>query len=189
MPIDINELLKEFNDLYRNPDQNIPDDIDAIIVLAGDRPPTQGENISRIKYAIFLLKKLKKDIPIIFSGITEEKETVVNLMIGLGVPQKLYHFQDCGRFGITNTKTQFETLASDPLIKDFKNLAIITSTYHIPRVKRTAGKFLSPKTRFVVVADSEDWKTYNSFLMVMDEIERILKYSTKGDILTYPRQF
>lgn len=187
MQIDTNELLKEFDDLYRNPKQNIPADADAFVILTGDRPPMQGENVSRIKYAVNLLRKFRKDIPVIFSGITEEKETAINLMISLGIPKKLCHFQDCGKFGVVNTKTQFETLISDPLTKDLKNLVIVTSTYHVPRVKRTAGKFIPTQTQFVVVGDPEDWKTYNSFLVIMDEIEKIIKYFAKGDILERPR--
>jgi uncharacterized SAM-binding protein YcdF (DUF218 family) len=180
------ELLKEFMDLYKNP-PTVSEDIDGIIILAGDRPPAQGENVSRIKYAETLFKKLNRDLPVFFSGITGEKETITNLMISFGLPKENCFFQDCGKFGITNTKIQFETLASDPLTKDCKNLAIVTSAYHIPRVKRTAGKYLQSETKFIVVANIEDWKTYNSFLMVMDEIEKIVKYSVKRDILERPR--
>ena len=181
--IDTKELLEEFIDLYKNPPQNIPSNTEAMFILAGDRPPIQGENVSRIKYTLTLLKKLKKNIPIIFSGITEEKETAINLMISLGIPKEICHFQDCGPFGIANTKTQFETFITDPLTRNIKSFTIITNTCYIPRVKRTAGKFLSPKIQFTVIGDPKDWKLNNSFLLVISEIEKIEKYSAKGDIL------
>jgi uncharacterized SAM-binding protein YcdF (DUF218 family) len=185
--INTSELLEEFVNLYKNSNQGVPANTDALVILTGDRPPAQEENISRIKYAVTLLKKLRKDTPVIFSGITEEKENAVNLMINLGVPKENCYFQDCGKFGIANTKTQFETMVSDPLTKDFKNLVIVTSTYHIPRVKRTAGKFLPLKTRFVVIGNPKDWKIHNPFPMIMNEIKKIIKYSTEGEISERPR--
>lgn len=184
--MDTTELLKEFEDLYKN-QQEIPDWIGAIIILAGDRPPMQGENLSRIKYAATILKQFRKNIPIIFSGLTGEKGASINLMISLGIPKETCHFQDCGELGVTNTKIQFETLVTDPLIKNLGNLVFVTNSYHIPRVKRTAGKIFPLETNFVVIGDPEDWKTYNSFMNIMDEIKKIIEYSAKGDILERPR--
>ncbi len=179
------ELLKEFEDLYKNP-PTAPKDADAIIVLQGALDPKE-EDIYRVKCGLNILNSLERSVPVIFSGITESQDEKLALMEQLGFPKEICHYQDCGKFGVANTKTQFETLISDPLTKDFKNLVIVTSTYHIPRVKRVAGKIFPPETQFVVVGDPEDWKINNSFLMVMDEIEKIIKYSANGDILTSPR--
>jgi uncharacterized SAM-binding protein YcdF (DUF218 family) len=180
------KLLKEFEDLYKTPPTEISKDTDGIIVLSGAVHPKE-ENISRIEYGLNVLNTLGHPVPLIFSGVSEEREEKLALMEQLDVPKSLIRFQDCGKLGITNTKTQFETLVADPLTKDLKNLIIVTSTYHIPRVKRTAGKLLPMKTRFVVVGNHEDWKIHNSFLMIMDEVRRIIEYSAKGDILINPR--
>ena len=175
--ISTNELLEEFADLYKNPSKDILENADAIIILTGNRPPIQWENISRIKYAKTLLKKFRKNMRVIFSGVTEEKEDVINLMIKNGIPKETCYFQDCGKRGVANTKTQFETLIIDPLTKNLRNLVFVTSYYHIPRVRRVAEKFLHPKTKFAVVGDIDDWKMYNSFLFVIDEIKKIIEYS------------
>lgn len=174
------ELLKEFEDLYKNP-PTAPKDADAIIILEGALEP-KGEDISRIKCGLSVLGSLSHPVPVIFSGVTESQANKLVQMEQLGIPKELCHFQDCGKLGTANTKIQLEILTSDSLTKDFKNLVIVTSTYHIPRTKRTAKKLLPPETNFAVVGDPEDWKILNSFPMVMSEIERIIKYSAKGDL-------
>ncbi|MFH0804169.1 MAG: ElyC/SanA/YdcF family protein [Candidatus Zambryskibacteria bacterium] len=183
--MDTIELIKEFEDLYKNP-PIIPKDADALVILQGALDPKE-EDISRIKCGLNVLKVLGRPIPVIFSGATESRAEKLAQMEQSGIPKELCHFQDGSKLGVINTKTQFEILITDPLTKDFKNLVIVTSTYHIPRVKRTVGKFLPEEIRFVAVGNPEDWKIHNSFLKIIDEIKKIIAYSDKGDILIYPR--
>ncbi|MFH0804170.1 MAG: ElyC/SanA/YdcF family protein [Candidatus Zambryskibacteria bacterium] len=180
------ELLREFEDLYKQSPPIVPNCTDGIVILTGAVEPRE-ENESRIRCGLNVLNTLGHPVPVIYSGETEERAEMLALMEQLGVPKSLSHFQDCGKRGVANTKTQFGALISNPPTMDMRDLVIVTSTYHIPRTKRTAGKFFPPQTRFVVVSDPEDWNICNSFLMIMGEIGRIVKYSAKGDILAHPR--
>lgn len=180
------ELLKEFENLYRSPSKKPLKNTDGIIILSGETEPKE-EDVSRIRCGLEVLKTIGYEVPIIFNGVTESREKEIASMEHIGIPKHLSHFQDCGKNGVANTKTQFEILTSDPLTKNFRNLAIVTSTYHLPRVERTAGKLLPKETNFVVISDPEDWYFYNTFLKVIDEIKKIIEYSAQGDILERPR--
>lgn len=181
--IDKWKLLQEFAHLYKNPTLDIHPETEAIIILAGNRPPVTWENSSRVKYARALLKKIDKKIPVIFSGINGDEKKILSLMVKCGIPKKSCLFQDCGNPNITNTKIQFERIASDKSTKDFKRITVITSTYHIPRARRTASKILPKKMRFTIAGDPDDWKDYNALTKALEEMEKINEYSVKGDIV------
>jgi hypothetical protein len=42
--------------------------------------------------------------------------------------------------------------------------------------------------RFVVLADMQDYTTFNAALKMAGEIQRILNYVKKGDIAEFPRK-
>jgi len=182
------ELLAEFIDAYRSV-QEVPLDTEAVIVLTADGGDGDlEENERRITHALQLLQNAAlKRVPLIFSGVTEERSRALDMMEKLGVSEELRFFQDCGRRGMANTKTQFEAVRTDDLTSGMRNVAFITSTYHVPRTRRTAGKQLPPEMAFVVSSDIRDWKLHNSFLKIVGEIERIKKYAVTGDILARPR--
>ncbi|HMS22719.1 MAG TPA: hypothetical protein PKA38_03035 [Candidatus Levybacteria bacterium] len=89
--------------------------------------------------------------------------------------------------GVANTKTQFNSINSDPSLKDASHITIITSDYHVPRVKRTAVKNLRNNISFdVLPAPQLEHDPYNVYPKVMGEVRRIIKYSNKGDISKVP---
>ncbi len=181
----LNELLEEFSRLYKGPVDSLPADASALIILAGDRPPMKGESLSRVKLAANLLEKTGAPIPVIFSGVTEERQAAMLMMKEAGIPSEISSFQDCGGFGIANTKTQFEVFMEDPLTKGFDKAVFVTNVCYVPRVRRTAGKVLDPSVAYSVLGAPED-PSCNLFLKVMEEIDKIIRYSTKGDILGRP---
>jgi uncharacterized SAM-binding protein YcdF (DUF218 family) len=125
-----------------------------------------------------------------FNGVTEEGVYCIELMRKLGVPPEVALFQDCGRRGIANTKSQFEAIREDPRTCDLTSIVLVTSSYHVLRVARSASKLLPESMRFVVLANMDDflWVPFNPLLKVAGEIERMLKYVEKGDISEYPRK-
>jgi hypothetical protein len=177
-------LLSEFEDLYSNPPAMPKSGIDGIVILTGEDLFKGEENTSRIKYAAKILNSLDYQVPVVYNG-GEEEHSIAPEIMKKYIPEHLVFFQECGKLGTANTKTQFDKINSDPMTKDLKNMVIVTSTYHIPRTKRTAGKLLPPGVNFTVLGDPEDWKIYNPLLKVLDEIKKIIKYSSKGDILGY----
>ncbi len=183
------ELLTEFTDMYRGVrNQSAPRDTEAIIVLTANNPSQEEtENFSRVKHTAMVLDELGKEIPVFYSGCTEESGYGPELMKKLGIPKDLVRFQNCGPRGVANTKTQFEEILKDHRTRNLRSLVLVTSSYHIPRVQRTGGMVLPKTTSFVVLADMRDFTIFNTFLKVSGEIERILKYSAKRDILATPR--
>jgi uncharacterized SAM-binding protein YcdF (DUF218 family) len=187
----VETLLDEFKDLYRHVgEQSPPLDTQAVIVLTCDGPKQhESENFYRIERGLTALKALPEGVPMYFSGVTEEDAYSTELMRKLGVPSEVALFQDCGPRGVANTKTQFEAILEDPRTRDLKSIVLVTSSYHVPRVARSASKLLPESMRFVVLADMDDFLLvpFHPLLKVAGEIERILKYVAKGDIAEFPR--
>lgn len=184
----LEELLLEYKSAYEEA-YSIPTDADAIIILSADGLQTEEiETISRINYAVRIYRKIfSSNIPVIFNGVTEEKEICLRLMVNRGVNKDFAQFQDCGIRGVANTLTQFEAVRSDSRTANAKSIIFVTDTYHIPRVVRTAGKQLPLDVKFCVTSDQNDWVHNNTFLRIMGEIDRIYRYADKGDILLRPR--
>jgi len=183
-------LLDEFRDLYLHTgEQSPPLDTQAVIVLTGDGTTHERENLSRIERGLSALKALPESVPMYFNGVTEERRYAPDLMRKLGIPKAVALFQDCGLRGVANTKTQFDAIREDPRTRDLTSIVLVTSSYHIPRVARSASKLLSEAMNFVVLADMRDYLLvpFNPLLKVAGEIERILKYADKGDIAEFPR--
>ena len=180
------ELLDEFIRVYKQGYLPAKEGAEAVVIL-GTNGNSEEETVSRIRHGIRVFQQLQSRPLIIFSGVTEERNHVLNLLQKYGAPSNQIYFQNCGDRVSANTKTQFEVMSSDPLTRDLRELVIITSSYHVPRTERTAGKFLHPKTIFSVSSDPEDYLIFNTFLKILGEIERIKAYSQKGDILEKPR--
>ncbi len=183
------ELMVEFARMYKCVhNQSPPRLTEAIILLTADGiGQGEDENFSRAKHSVRTYRDLPADTPIYWNGVTEEAGYGPELLRKLGAPTHVAHFQDCGPRGVANTKTQFEVIVTDERTRNLRNIVLITNSYHIPRVERTAGKLLPNTMSFVVLADMQDYSMFNTFLKVSGEIDRILKYSEKGDILARPR--
>jgi hypothetical protein len=184
------ELFAEFEMAYKRPEV-IPQDSDAVIILTADgvQPAGKEENLSRIRHGLGVWRMLFKNwqVPFIFNGVTEEKELALWTMEEFRLSSDIMHFQDCGQRGSANTKTQMEAINRDSLTRYRKKLVLVTDTYHIPRTKRTAGRHLPQDVQFVVTSNPEDWRINNTAIKIIGEIDRIRKYSAKGDILLRPR--
>jgi uncharacterized SAM-binding protein YcdF (DUF218 family) len=85
----------------------------------------------------------------------------------------------CGKTGVANSMTQIEALQKD--FGDKLHLTIITSAYHVPRVARTAKKYLD--TSFDVIGvPYYRYSEFDVFSTVRGEIRKIQAYSASGDI-------
>ncbi len=169
------------------------------------------ENIVRIGFAIqvirdIIAKRLKKDevtnkdiknsnLKLFLNGESNQQKDILKTQLDdMKHIAQAYNFpgdnivlEDCLENGEANTKTQFKSINLDPSLKEASHITIITSDYHVPRVRRTAVKNLRSDISFDVLPTPQlEYDSYNVYPKVMGEIKRIIKYSNKGDISKVP---
>ncbi|WKZ26169.1 MAG: ElyC/SanA/YdcF family protein [Candidatus Paceibacterota bacterium] len=163
----------------------LPDNVQAIVNLIGAGKKC-AEDVSRTGHVARLVSQIGatgSGLPVVFlNGESEELENMVELAVQADIPPQIIRLQDCGRKGEANTKTQFQALKADLESYALSRIVLVTSTYHVPRVARTAVKHLPPSVWFTVVSDLNDIELYDWEERVGSEIERIIRYVAKGDI-------
>lgn len=203
---EIHRLFSEFRDQFMESGYAVPEEADAVVVLSA--PPEKhggefiektDENIARVGFAIEVLKKLiaeklktteeireedlkNCDIPLILNGETEQLPMMVECAVDFGFPESKLITVDCGKRGVGNTKTQFTTLNHDPKTVQRKHYVFVTTSYHVPRVARTALANLELQQQFDVIGVPLQRYPINIYRKVRGEVRRILTYAEKGDI-------
>lgn len=163
------------------------------------------ENMARIKFGIEIIKqivsqKLLKPIseltpneirsgpPLILNGEKEQIEPMKEVALAEGFPEDRIILINCGDRGIGNTKMQFLETAKDPILGKSKHLMLITSSYHTPRLARTAAANLPENMNLEIAGVPFKEFSYDIYRKVRGEVKRIVAYSAKGDITKYPRE-
>lgn len=209
-------IQKEFRHILKNARYEISENTDAIMVLSAsprgwhtkdniqeDHP----EDTARIKFSIevykeFVAKKLKKPIeeiatedlksddlpPLVLNGATEQLHMMERIALSLGFPREKIILFNCGDHAVANTKTQFTLLAQNRSTEKFKNIVVISTSYHMPRVARTATVSLPKDVNFDVLGVPVKDFPFNVYRSVKGEVKRIINYSQKGDISAYPHR-
>src|SRR5690606_8957560 len=85
---------------------------------------------------------------LILNGASEQLPLMENFVDKLGFPRTKTWLVDCGKRAYANTKTQLDALSQLSL----GQVILVTSWYHVPRVKRTAHKCLPATMRWEVIA-------------------------------------
>ena len=147
---------------------------DAIVVLSAEENVVLGENKDRIDQAIKLAKKFKARL--IYLGTK-----------GHNLSFRKYLNQNNFDLNISmpvvrqeaSTKTQIQGLARYLGKSSVRDLVIVSSSYHIPRIKRYCVKYLdkSITTSFLGVGQIREQQIQKEL-----EIKKLLKYSQKGDL-------
>ena len=120
-------------------DINMFDDIDAIIVLTGDK--------NRIAHGINILKNGSGQ-RLLISGVNEKiSNTKIKDLYGVDVNSKKL-FDCCIDIDRISTNTFENSRETYIWSKElgFRNLLIVTSHYHVPRVKLEFSRFFSQDT-------------------------------------------
>jgi len=189
-------IQTEFEVLYRGDLRKMPEDADAVVVLShvdyafpseDERRRYTKELVSRIDYGVELLKKTKTDTYFVMDGCDVQLPLMIKRAVDMGVSEAQIYTIDGGDIDSSNSKKQIEVLRDDPIVGRMKKIVLITNTYHVPRVLRTASKILPEEMSFDVFGVPNDAYLYDKQKMIDGEIERIVKYSTKGDIALVPR--
>jgi uncharacterized SAM-binding protein YcdF (DUF218 family) len=209
-PLDSHALIQEYRQVLQHPDYEPHSNTDAVVVLSGrydkdaagnvTREDTE-ENIARIAFGIESVRRIAamrtgKPIetasfidgpPLVLNGETEQLPMMERVALNLGVPREAMELVDCGRRGVGNTRTQFEVMQQDERFANARNLLFITSGYHVPRVERTAERQLPEQDTYQVIAPPYGYQGHRfNIFTIRGEIRRILAYSQKGDIATFP---
>ncbi len=127
---------------------------------------------------------LAQGVRLCLNGETEQLPALVEMACWAGCPAELIDLVDSGLRGESHTKNQFEKMRDDRRYAD-GNLVIVTSGYHVPRVRRTAKNLLGKSSYWEVAGvpfDYYPWTTATED----DEVKRILAYVEKGDIARDP---
>jgi hypothetical protein len=135
---------------------------------------------------------------LILNGETERLPMMVDSALELGWPASNLLLIDCGKTGIANTKTQFTVLREFPFmgnhvhdlcqLVNHNRILIITTWYHVPRVRRNAAFTRSNAHYMLPVVGVPlnaciSIKTENR---VEGEIQRILDYTERGWLRAFP---
>ncbi|MFH1171414.1 MAG: hypothetical protein V1778_02660 [bacterium] len=179
---------------------------DAIVVLSGRVVTIRGqvtskerENRSRIRFAASLQQRIanarqdsarrghRRRAPQLYLvGTTEQVHDLgeIAVMVGcIGKPVTL----DCGCIGQANTKTQFMAINAH-LPSSTHHITIVTSRYHVPRVVRTADRWLPASMQFFVTGAPEGIKKIDIEGILLREFDRILEYGERDDLRVFPKR-
>lgn len=205
------KLIEEFRALLEAKEYDLPKNSDHIVVLSAPALPEfkanpvgheeNSENEARIRIGVEIFQQIAADragkpiedlteedyknpsLPMfVLSGEPERLPSMEETALHMGIPKEKVYLSDCGALGICNTKTQFEEIAKDKNLSDAKQIAIVSSAYHIPRVARTASSELADGVDFDAIGVSMKDFPFDVYKKVRGEIKRIVHYSNKGDI-------
>ena len=202
--------------MLENSNYEAPENTEAIMVLSASPPSWSAdrskaeedypEDVERIKFGIevyknFISRKLKKPIaelttedlqnetlpPLVLKGATEQLPMLERIARSLDFPREKIIFINCGDHAVANTKTQFAQTVAHPIVGKFKHLTLISTSYHVPRLARTASKNLPEDVDFDVLGVPLEDFSFDVYRKVKGEVKRIIEYSRKGDIAKHPR--
>lgn len=181
---------------------------DAIVMLSGRVITVKGritskerENRSRIRFAISLQQRtarlrrpatkqgrvLRGYAPLYLIGTTEQLTDLREMaeeMGCLGEPTLL----DCGPIGRANTQTQFVAINEHFRLSGAGHITVVTSRFHVPRVARTADRWLSERMDFSVVGAPEGLSEVDIESILQREAGRIIEYGQHGDLNVRPKR-
>lgn len=199
----LERLLKEFRYAVETPTVPLANDVDALVVLSAPPLKTKTayieetqENVGRIRGGVELLEALRQSSgapsnslelrPLILSGETEQLPMMQQVAIRLGYPPWQTWLVNCGDRGIGNTLTQFMTLRDVPRLNQIRRLAVVTTGYHVPRVRRTAKAVLPTEWTIDVIGIPYTLYPFDIPNFVLGEMQRIIAYAQKGDFKLSP---
>jgi hypothetical protein len=187
-------LFKEFRALMTfHADSPVPE-TDAVIVLSADSLEyLLPEDKARIRLGVQIIHQaitnisgkhsvtyddVVKNAPeLILDGASEQLPLMTAFVAEISFPRLKTRLVDCGKKEHANTKTQLEALSN----LNLNHIILVTSWYHVPRVRRTARKHLPSSTSWVVFPVPIERLDYDPFV-VRSEIRKIEAYASKGDI-------
>mgnify|MGYP001563846628 CR=1 FL=1 len=181
-------LTEEFFTLFRSPPVVPRGDTDAIVVLSHDGGRTI-ENVIRIEYAALvhrMLSSWRGSGPLfVLNGTVEQLGPMKAMAVeqGIHTPGLL----NCGTIETGNTLTQVIAIKEEQYLSRCKSVLVVSSAYHVPRLRRTLSRHLPPSIEYAVTGAPGDCYTYNGIQMMSGEIDRIVRYAERGDIDTVPR--
>lgn len=204
-------IQKEFREALTSIEYEIPVKTDGVVILSGKNfikdgesidysYPENAENKERIEMGIEIIKQIvakktnksideigNEDIlqhapSLILSGTTKQLPIMKQIVEEMGFPVENLKLVNCEASGISNTKTQFETINNYFAGKKHEHITFITSDYHVPRAVRTGYKNLNQDINFDIIPVPHGKIPYDVFKVVYGEVKKIISYANNGDI-------
>jgi len=153
--------------------------LDAVIVLSADETNVIGETKQRIDEGLKLFKRVPKNCVFMYLGVKAGKKPFIDYV---------KNNYDINRFMVfasrkeSSTKTQIKDFAKFMERGKFKKIVIVTSAYHIPRVKRYVKRYISER---IAVYFWPSRKISMHKKEIETEINKIINYSKKGEFSLY----
>ncbi len=182
-------LVDEFKVLFEQGKTAVlPSFMEGVIVLSA--PPSldkkderereaNPENVARVTKGVELARHFGTKL--FLNGETEQLPWMKTIARELYFEPEKTVLIDCGRRGIGNTKTQFEVMAQNNQFNALSYLTLVTSLYHVPRVFRTAKKWM-PWVYWHVYGLTLQEFPFDVPMQVGGEIRRIIECTQRGDI-------
>ncbi len=192
-------LQTEFDQVFVRPPSSLPFFPHVVVFLSAPQDVTRpteddahemsAENLVRAMYSVLLLESEGgSNSTILLNGETEQLPAMKRLVEGFGCRQ--YLPINSGDRGKSHTGTQFVQLANWLREQPFNStvgIVLVTSQYHVPRVRRYAAKHISRGDyKWQVVGVPNDVGLYDREKKVAGEIDRIIKYSKDGTFDLFP---
>ena len=164
-------LFREFQKISQYPKTSVSS-CGAVAVLSAEEVLVEGEQQQRVGKTIEIAQN--NQLPIIFLGTKLHNKFFKKYLIDNKLDLKFFfptnRIQDSSR-------TQIKHLSIFLKKHSFGKLLIISSAYHIPRIKRYCQHYLIEKCDFLPVGKVNSQKA-----LVETEIKKIIEYAKKGDL-------
>lgn len=193
------KLQIEFDEVFATSRNNLQFFPHVVVFLSAPQDVTRSpgdpayemsaENIARAMYSVILIETQGSDVStLILSGETEQLPGMKKLVEDIG--ERRYIPICSGNRGQSHTGTQFESFVRWLRQQSYENrvgVVLVTSQYHVPRVRRYAAKHIPcGDFRWHVAGVPNDVGLYNQTVKVDGEIDRIVRYANQGIFDLFP---
>lgn len=178
------KLLHEFKMIKKKDIVNV-NEIEAVVVLSAEEVDIIGENGLRIKEGIELTQKMKSANSIfpklIFVGTKTHNKIFKEFLIQ---SHSILDVINLSNRLNASTRSQIKDLSFYLKKSKIKSVVILSHAYHIPRIKRYCSKYIARDVTcfFWPIGNISEQK-----LQIKSEIEKIIRYSDKGDLPLFVR--
>lgn len=177
--------LREISEYLFCEDEPTPGDL--ILVFGGKRLE-RAERAAELYHAgmaprVFITGGDKRGI-----GVCEA-ERLRDHMIKLGVPAEVIEIECKSVNTIENVRFSVEQIEKSIGWKNIKNVLLVSSPYHMRRVKRTIANYIPRETKITCCPDRRTdvtrdnwWHTEEGKHLIIREMEKVRTYALRGDL-------
>lgn len=149
--------------------------LDAIVIPSAEETAVEGETKQRIDEGLKMFDKANNQCLFIYLGVKAGKNHFLNYVQDKIDPKRRLVIASRKE---ASTKTQIKDLSKFLKEKEVQSIIIVSSAYHLPRLKRYCNKYLDKKYKLDFWPTGNVKRQKNS---VEKELTKIIRYAKKGD--------